>query len=273
MESQESAHLAKLSSIDPPKSLADLLSILWSTRDSGLSVSDKFTARSLLRLPSISDVDPVVAAVRVVMRKCMRREGWSRDEVMEMCGSVDGEARQLLVGLLEERWSLWKEEVLRDRHPLPKSGLPYQASTSVSSSPLPVSSFGLSKFPWSWQDRPAPQRSNALVSTRTTADRNMSHLFLLSNQNGHGTLKSLETLPHLTSVTWALGEKTSASSSRAAIITLKLLDNSKPAAEEIEVRFQVTRDAVEAMIQSITNISDQFSKIVTASEIIMQEQQ
>ncbi|KAL9256371.1 hypothetical protein AKJ16_DCAP13269 [Drosera capensis] len=273
MESPESAQLTKLSSIDSLESLADLLSILWSTRDSGLSVSDKSAVRSLLRLPSLPDVDPVVAAVRVVMRKCIRRESWSRDEVMEMCGSVDGEARELLVGLLEERWGLWKEEVSRDRHPLPKSRLPYQASAGVSSSPLPVSSFGLSKFPWSWQDCPAPQRSNALVSTPTTADRNMSHLFLLSNQNGHGSLKSLETVPHLTSVTWALGEKTSASSSRVAIITLKLLDNSKPAAEQIEVRFQVTRDAAEAMVQSITNISNQFSKIGRASEIIMQEQQ
>ncbi|CAA6654476.1 unnamed protein product [Spirodela intermedia] len=72
-------------------------------------------------------------------------------------------------------------------------------------------------------------------------------------------------LPCLKSMTWTIENRHSGPSDRVAVICLKLQDYTKSPSGEVEVKFQLSRDTLEAMLRSMTYISDQLSSSVRAS--------
>ncbi|KAG0467404.1 hypothetical protein HPP92_018984 [Vanilla planifolia] len=69
----------------------------------------------------------------------------------------------------------------------------------------------------------------------------------------------LATLPRLKSMTWAMQSRNSEPGSHITIITLKLQDYTKSHMGEVEVKFQLSRDTLEAMLRTMTCINDQLS--------------
>ncbi|KAK8636039.1 hypothetical protein V6N13_004749 [Hibiscus sabdariffa] len=65
----------------------------------------------------------------------------------------------------------------------------------------------------------------------------------------------------------------SAPANRVAIVHLKLQDCTKSPSEEIEVKFQLTKDAIEAMLRSLTYISEQLSNMAGTSSEPAQKKQ
>ncbi|KAL5719451.1 hypothetical protein ACHQM5_012226 [Ranunculus cassubicifolius] len=66
-------------------------------------------------------------------------------------------------------------------------------------------------------------------------------------------------LPHLKSMTWTMKNQKSKPTERVAIISLKLHDYTKSPSGEREVKFQLSKDTLEAMLTSMTYISNQLS--------------
>ncbi|XP_020219666.1 uncharacterized protein LOC109802660 [Cajanus cajan] len=76
---------------------------------------------------------------------------------------------------------------------------------------------------------------------------------------------NLEDLPCLQSMTWTMENRRSSPADKVAIITLKLHDYSKSPSGETEVKFQLTRDTLEAMLRSMTYIREQLNAVGTSS--------
>ncbi|KAL6219328.1 hypothetical protein ACLB2K_007087 [Fragaria x ananassa] len=66
-------------------------------------------------------------------------------------------------------------------------------------------------------------------------------------------------------MTWTMENCNSGSANKVAVINLKLQDHTKSSLDEIEVKFQLTRDTLEAMMRSLTYIREQLSSMVAAS--------
>ncbi|KAJ6379789.1 hypothetical protein OIU76_016441 [Salix suchowensis] len=64
-------------------------------------------------------------------------------------------------------------------------------------------------------------------------------------------------------MTWTAENCNPSSANRVAIVTLKLQDYSKTSSGETEVKFQLSRDTVEAMLRSMTYINEQLSSRLT----------
>ncbi|THU64962.1 hypothetical protein C4D60_Mb01t32070 [Musa balbisiana] len=74
-----------------------------------------------------------------------------------------------------------------------------------------------------------------------------------------------ETLPRLKSMTWIMQNRNSAPANRVAVITLKLQDYTNSTSGELEVKFQLSKDTLEAMLRTMTHISEQLSSSVEQS--------
>ncbi|XP_078437928.1 uncharacterized protein LOC144708457 isoform X2 [Wolffia australiana] len=64
-------------------------------------------------------------------------------------------------------------------------------------------------------------------------------------------------LPLLKSMTWTIENPNSGPSERAAVVFMKLQYSTHPP-DEVDLKFRVTRDTLEALVRSITYINDQF---------------
>ncbi|KAK9951443.1 hypothetical protein M0R45_006884 [Rubus argutus] len=73
---------------------------------------------------------------------------------------------------------------------------------------------------------------------------------------------NLGTLSRLKSMTWSMENSNSGSANRVAVINLKLQQCTKSSLDEIEVKFQLTRDTLEAMLRSLTYIREQLSSMI-----------
>ncbi|KAG4381811.1 hypothetical protein GLYMA_15G222102v4 [Glycine max] len=70
------------------------------------------------------------------------------------------------------------------------------------------------------------------------------------------------------SMTWIISNKNSSSSSKIAVINMKLQDYGKGPLGETEVQFRVTRVTLEPMLRSMTYISQQLNAPVNRVAII-----
>ncbi|XP_022747649.1 protein FAR1-RELATED SEQUENCE 3-like isoform X5 [Durio zibethinus] len=149
--------------------------------------------------------------------------------------------------------SQWKEEIAKEQ---------VKASAPPSFTPLPSSDIPTSL--WPRQDDPIARinLSDFGASTPIIADAAGSCRAPLLIQQDAGPPDNLEVLPRLKSMTWTMENLNSAPANRVAIIHLKLQDYSKSPSGEIEVKFQLTKDTLEAMLRSMTYISEQLSNMV-----------
>ncbi|GAB4834955.1 hypothetical protein Ancab_033222 [Ancistrocladus abbreviatus] len=235
--------LQKLSAINSEEALDKLLSALWKSRKSGLPHPDKSNLQSLLRLPSLSDVDPVVASLRAFIGKCLREDYSGNDILRLLPPGLSVDLQSTFVTLLHKYQVQWKEEMARDQHSLPRTNLPYQASTTALSSLISFPSSEISMPLWPRHDDPAVHlnQSDFLGSIPMIADS--LHLGAMTNQHDVCPPDSV------------------------------LLDYSKSPVGEMEVKFQLTRDTLEAMLRSLSYISNQFSRIAGSSSGPMQKKQ
>ncbi|TYJ11075.1 hypothetical protein E1A91_A11G250500v1 [Gossypium mustelinum] len=149
--------LHKLSSVKSEQILDQILTTLWKTRRCGLRPPDKSRFHSLLSLPSLPDLDPVLACLRLLIRKSVH-ENFNGDDLLKLFPpDLSLDLQSLLVLLLQKYQSQWKEELAKEQHPhsLPRTSVSYQikANAPPSFTPLPYSDIPTSL--WSRQDDPS----------------------------------------------------------------------------------------------------------------------
>ncbi|KAG2687476.1 hypothetical protein I3760_09G052900 [Carya illinoinensis] len=233
--------LQKLSSLVKPEEAVDqILTTLWKTRRTGLRPPEKSHIQSLLGLPSPSELDPVLACLRSLIRKCVH-ENFSGDHLLKLFPpDLPLDLQSILVLSLQKYQGLWKDDCSREQRTFPRTGVSYQVSTSVppSFTSLPSSS-EISTPSWPRQDDPGAR--------------------LNRGGNDFGAF---------TPIVAASGLQ------RDAVLPSDLLqDYSKSHSGEIEVKFQLSRDTLEAMLKSMTYISEQLSSMVGTPSVPAQKKQ
>ncbi|KAG9458508.1 hypothetical protein H6P81_003016 [Aristolochia fimbriata] len=257
-------HLHKLWPLKSEETLEHVLETLWKTRKTGLSSSQKSLVQSLLELPSVEELDPVLACLRSLIRKCTQ-ENLVGDDIQKLFPiDLPLELQSILVLLLQKYQNHWKEEAAKDQSPWQKTRVSYQLKASR---PPALTPFAASEMPaamWPRQADPGNQISHTgVVPTPLVDDANLTCFAPVTLQQGDGPHDNLATIPIMKSMTWTLENQYSTPTNKVAIIILKLQDFSKTPCVETEVKFQLSRDTLEAMLRSLAYISDQLSSNVS----------
>lgn len=238
--------------------LQQLITTLWTTRKTGLSSAQKSHYQSLLNLAGLN---PVLACLRSLIRTCAQ-ENFSVNDILKLFPpDLPLELQRSLVEIFQRCQNQWKEDISVTQTQSPrtkfpphtKAGMPQpftSFSTSVAASPRPLELLAAYN-----------SCNNIGAFIPSTTDINLSPLASMPLEQGVGT-DNLGTPPRLKSMTWTLDNQSRARRNKAAVITLKLQDYTKSPVGETEVRFQLTRDTVDAMLKSMTQISEQFSTYV-----------
>ncbi|XP_050245002.1 uncharacterized protein LOC126693160 isoform X1 [Quercus robur] len=253
--------LHKLSGIKSEEALHHLLSTLWNSRRTGLRPSEKSHLHSLLNLPSLPELDPLLACLRSLIRKCAH-DNVTGDELLKLFPpDLPIDLQTTLVLSFQKFHNQWKQDLSTQQDPLPRNNsVSYQVRTSVppSFACLPSSEISTTSTVtslWPRQDDPV---------ARLNRDDLGALAPLVVDTNASATLlDNLGTLPRLKSMTWTMQNCSSAPANRIAVISLKLQDFSKSPLGEMEVKFQLTRDTLEAMLRSMTYISEQLSNMAS----------
>ncbi|KAF1883283.1 hypothetical protein Lal_00030390 [Lupinus albus] len=259
--------LNKLSCIKSEEVMDQMMCTLWKTRKTGLRPPDKSHFQSLLHLSSLSELDPVLVCLRSLIRKCVY-QNLTGDELLKLFPTdLPLDVQSILVLSLQKNHPQWKQDASREQDFLPRTSVAYQIRTKVPPSFTSVPSSEISTPPWPRQDDSLAQmnRSDFGISAPLVADVNLSGLPACF-QPDIAPAENLENLPCLKSMTWTMENRGSSPTDRVAIISLKLHDYSKSPSGETEVKFQLTRDTLEAMLKSMTYIREQLSVVGTSSE-------
>ncbi|KAH9706562.1 hypothetical protein KPL70_012257 [Citrus sinensis] len=225
--------LHKLSAINSEQALDNILTTLWSTRKTGLRSAEKSHVQSLLNLPSPGQVDPPLSGTSVLYHVKMSAAPSFR--------------------------------------PFP---------SSVISTPL-----------WPHQDDPFTNinHNDLGASASVIDDTNVAPLAPMPLQRDGSPPGNTGSLPCLKSMTWAMEKSNSEPGNRVAVISLKskkqccyaiescailmLQDYTKSPSGETEVKFQLTKDTLEAMLRSLTYINEQLSSLAATSSGPAQKKQ
>ncbi|KAE9588721.1 putative COMM domain-containing protein [Lupinus albus] len=261
--------LNKLSCIKSEEVMDQMMCTLWKTRKTGLRPPDKSHFQSLLHLSSLSELDPVLVCLRSLIRKCVY-QNLTGDELLKLFPTdLPLDVQSILVLSLQKNHPQWKQDASREQDFLPRTSVAYQIRTKVPPSFTSVPSSEISTPPWPRQDDSLAQmnRSDFGISAPLVADVNLSGLPACFQPDiAPAENLVLENLPCLKSMTWTMENRGSSPTDRVAIISLKLHDYSKSPSGETEVKFQLTRDTLEAMLKSMTYIREQLSVVGTSSE-------
>ncbi|KAL0453338.1 UNVERIFIED_CONTAM: protein FAR1-RELATED SEQUENCE 3 [Sesamum latifolium] len=234
-----SEHLHKLVGVKSEQELENLLPLLWQTRKTGLSDPQKSSLQSLLKLNSPGDLEP-----------------YASNNIAETSEAVEGEVSQEQPVLGQTRFSHQVNAALS----VPSLSFP---SSVVSRSLLSLQVYPLPHFNGPNLGGPAP----------TTAERNVTCFPELTLQNDVVLPETLGVLPRVKSMTWTVENKSATPANRVAIITLKLQDYTKSPTNEMEVKFQLTKDTLEAVLRSMAYINEQLSRFVGSSSGPLQKKQ
>lgn len=254
--------LHKLTGIKSEEAVDHILSTLWKTRKTGLRSPEKSHIQSLLNLPSLPELDPVLACLRSLIRKCAHHN-LSGDDLLKLFPpDLPLDLHTTLLLSLHKFQNQWKEDLSTEQHLLPRTSVSYQVRTSVPpsftclpSSEIPTTTTTL----WPRQDDPISRLNCNDLGALAPIVADTNALAALLDNPG--------TLPRLKSMTWTMENRSSAPANRIAVISLKLQDYSKSPLGEMEVKFQLTRDTLEAMLRSMTYISEQLSSMVGTSSV------
>ncbi|KAJ0985286.1 hypothetical protein J5N97_003642 [Dioscorea zingiberensis] len=256
-------HLRKLSSSISEETLTYVLDTLWSTRRTGLSSSQKPLFQSLLGLPALQDLEPVLACLRSIIRKCVH-ENLAGDDIKKFLPvDLSTEFQTILLMLLQKYQNQWKDEALRDQPLWRHARLSHQVRVSSPPVVAPCTLSELSSKQLPWQENISAYHSldDSILNydvpslPHGVADTNM--------YQSKGSVDAMGILPRLKSMTWSIQDRNLTPSNRMAVITLKLENYAKSPLSEIEVKFQISRDILEAMLRSLTHISEKLSNSVT----------
>ncbi|KAK2970842.1 hypothetical protein RJ640_016638, partial [Escallonia rubra] len=284
--------LDKLSVIKSEEELQQILSTLWRTRKTGLTIPDKSHLQSLLNLPSLAQVEPVSACLRSLIRKCVH-ENFTGDDMLKLFPpDLPLDLQSMLVMSFQKYQNQWKEEMLREQHLMPKTSFSHPVNPTLPPALISFANSDISASLWPRQGDPIPHsgRNGIGVSTPIIAETNALCL-PLHLQHDIGPPDNVGTLPRLKSMTWTLENRNKIPTNRVAVISLKLIacipflladdvsipplqlqDYTKSPLGETEVKFQLTRETLEAMLRSMTYINEKLSSSVGSSETLQKKQ-
>lgn len=268
-------HLHKLVGLKSGEELENLLEMLWQTRKTGLSAPQKSSLQSLLRLPLLTDLDPVLACLRSLLMKCLH-ESFGGDYILKLLPhDLTLEMQRMLLVTLQKHQNQWKEELSQEERFFGKTRFSYQLNAGL---PTPVLSFSFPEVSGSLlpQQFPITQFNNHNLRGHTSiaAERSVLSFPLTSTlPNDTFPTDTLGTLPKLKFMNWTVENKNAVLESRVALITLKLQDYNKSPSMETEVKFQLTKDALEAVLRSLTYINEQLSQFAGPSSALSQKKQ
>lgn len=255
------------------EAIETVLITLWLTRKTGLAPPDKSHVQSLLGLASTSEVDPVSACLRSLIRKCVGDDFGESDLLGLFPPDLPVSLRDLLVSVLLKHKNQWREDISREQS-IPRSSNSCQVKISM---PPALSTFPSSETSALSQPHQADpcfdfncrgSGSNATI----TAESNVSQLTPISLQRDDGASENMATVPQFVEMNWRI-EKQKASANKVAAVTLKLQDHSKSPLREKEVKFQLTRETLEAMLRSMAYIKEQLSSVAGSSVEPLQKKQ
>ncbi|ERM99032.1 hypothetical protein AMTRI_Chr01g127010 [Amborella trichopoda] len=253
MEDALCLHLPKLSGGASSETLEIVLQTLWKTRKTGLSHDEKDYIQGLLLMHSQEELDPVLACLRSLIRKCVH-ENLTGDDIQKLFPlEVPLELQSILVLLLQKYQSQWKVDTSKDQPQWPRPRTSYHAKGNTLPTQIAFSTLDM----WPRQDE-TEQRSTVVPTTPST-ELNPPRLPPLQPQHDDGPPQNLMFLPRLKSMTWAMENQNSTPANRVAIITLKLQDYANSPSGETEEKFQLSRDTLDAMLRSMAYISEQLS--------------
>ncbi|CAL9187444.1 unnamed protein product [Musa hybrid cultivar] len=118
---------------------------------------------------------------------------------------------------------------------------------------------------WPRQDVTFINNDNFRTSNQIRVDSHPPPLATMVVHQDTSSSRNMETLPRLKSMTWIMQNRNSAPANRVAVITLKLQDYTNSTSGELEVKFQLSKDTLEAMLRTMTYISEQLSSSVEQS--------
>ncbi|KAH9771053.1 hypothetical protein KPL71_012571 [Citrus sinensis] len=162
-----------------------------------------------------------------------------------------------------------------DPQPLSGTSVSYHVKMSAAPSFRPFLSSVIATPLWPHQDDPFTNfnHNDLGASASVIADTNVAPLApmpLLRDGSPPGNMGSL---PCLKSMTWTMEKSNSEPGNRVAVISLKLQDYTKSPSGETEVKFQLTKDTLEAMLRSLTYINEQLSSLAATSSGPAQKKQ
>ncbi|CAK7341675.1 unnamed protein product [Dovyalis caffra] len=198
-----------------------ILTTLWKTRRTGLPSLDKSRFQSLLNLPSLPELDPVLACLRSIIRKSVR-ENFSSDDLLKLFPpDLSLDLQTTLITLIQKYQNQWKEESSTEKHPLPRTSVSYQVRTSV---PPSFTCFQSSEIPtqlWPRQDDADGRFNHNGFGASTSIIADTAASFTI--QHDVTPPDNVANVPRLKSMTWTTENRNSSASSRVAIVTLKAL--------------------------------------------------
>lgn len=258
--------LRKLSAIKSEEDLEHILSTLWRTRKTGLNTAEKTHFQSLLNLPSLGDVDPVLACLRSLIRKCAHENVSGADLSQLFPPDLPLDLHSILIVMFQKFQTQWKEEISRDQYLLPRTNFSNPVHASLGPGFTSFSSPEITASLWPRQDDHVAHfnHNNIGASTPIIAETDVSILAPMLLQQEASASNNLGTLPRLKSMTWTL-ENWNKTPTNRVIISLKLQDYTKSPLGEKDVKFQLTRDTLEAMLRSMSYINEQLSSSVASS--------
>ncbi|PKU67620.1 Protein FAR1-RELATED SEQUENCE 3 [Dendrobium catenatum] len=124
---------------------------------------------------------------------------------------------------------------------------------------IPLQVSNLSSWPREENTRSYPYGVNNACTIPSFSDLNLLHKSSMVALRDNGSSDNPATLHRLKSMTWSMELRNSIPGNRLSVITLKLQDYAKSHLGEVEVKFQLSRDTLEAMLRSLTYINDQLS--------------
>ncbi|XP_077241180.1 uncharacterized protein LOC143881785 [Tasmannia lanceolata] len=263
MEDALFVQLHKLPTTISEETLENVLETLWKTRKSGLNSLQKSYIHSLLNLPSIEELDPVVACLRSLVRKCVH-ESLTGDDIQKLFPlDLPLELQSILVLILHKYQNQWKDEFSRDQPPWQRTRVSHQVKVNTPPTLTTFTASEISTSMWPRKDDATYDfnRNNLGVPLIVT-DSNLQYMASVPLQRDDGPPDNLVTLPRLKSMTWTMENRNSTPANRVAVISLKLQDYTKTRSGETEVKFQLSRDTLEAMLRSMAYINEQLSNIV-----------
>ncbi|KAK2999407.1 hypothetical protein RJ639_024520, partial [Escallonia herrerae] len=167
--------LDKLSVIKSEEELQQILSTLWRTRKTGLTIPDKSRLQSLLNLPSLAQVESVSACLRSLIRKCVY-ENFTGDDMLKLFPpDLPLDLQSILVMSFQKYQNQWKEEMLREQHLTPKNSFSHPVNPSLPPALTSFPNSDISASLWPRQDDPFPysDRNGIGVSTPIIAETNV----------------------------------------------------------------------------------------------------
>ncbi|XP_073157704.1 uncharacterized protein [Henckelia pumila] len=237
-------HLHKLVGLKSAEELENLLEMLWQTRKTGLSAPQKSSLQSLLRLPILTDLDPVLACLRSLLMKYLN-ESFGGNYILKLLPpDMTLEMQSILLVTLQKHQSQWKEELSQEERLFGKTRFSYQLNAGL---PMPSPSFSFTEV------------SGSLLPRQYPITQFSSHNF-----GGHNSIAAERNVLSFPSMLTLQND--------AFPGDTVLQDCNKSPPTDTEVKFQLTKDTLEAVLRSLTYINEQLSRFEGLSSSLQKKQ-